>query len=542
MKNFLKAKAEIFLKRCPKTGKIIGLRFDNSISKIWFPVVGILAIIWFLVRVIPKPSRFAYPCQQVAAGLGIGLVSYLYVVLGSLPLFNTIRKKTGLSPAKVLLIVCVVFITTTIGISINSTAKFQPNLSHIDNPNSPMGEAKGIFPGRVVWDQDLNATSWDGKNGFWFEDANLNQTVVDKMFSASIKNLTGSKTDADAWKKLFVYHNTMNGRGKKGYKKGEKIVIKANCNAIGSQNPKWSDRGYPSPQVLNSLVKQLIEIAGVKGSDIIISDPSRYIGEYIYNTIRSNSSPEFKKISFEQAKAADLPGYITSVPDTTNKICFPTPDGKQLILYLPQSFSDATYQINFSQVRPHTIFAITSVAKNHFGSVYDPEQKIFRPDKLHAYALTGTAIPNKMGDPHCSPVLIGHKTNYSKTFLYLADGLYTAYNQGGSVKRWSTLGNDWFSSIFMSEDPVALESVIFDFISSEPELTNGNQCFNGNQDNALHESALANNPPSGVIYDPENDGTRLKSLGVHEHWNNNTDKKYSRNLGKGNGIELVSIK
>jgi hypothetical protein len=28
---------------------------------------------------------------------------------------------------------------------------------------------------------------------------------------------------------------------------------------------------------------------------------------------------------------------------------------------------------------------------------------------------------------------------------------------------------------------------------------------------------------------------------VHEYWNNATDKKYSRNLGTGNGIELVTI-
>jgi hypothetical protein len=28
---------------------------------------------------------------------------------------------------------------------------------------------------------------------------------------------------------------------------------------------------------------------------------------------------------------------------------------------------------------------------------------------------------------------------------------------------------------------------------------------------------------------------------VHEHWNNATDKKYSRNLGTGKGIELVTI-
>jgi hypothetical protein len=34
-------------------------------------------------------------------------------------------------------------------------------------------------------------------------------------------------------------------------------------------------------------------------------------------------------------------------------------------------------------------------------------------------------------------------------------------------------------------------------------------------------------------------GSRLESLGVTENWNNPVDKKYSRNLRKGGGIELV---
>ena len=55
----------------------------------------------------------------------------------------------------------------------------------------------------------------------------------------------------------------------------------------------------------------------------------------------------------------------------------------------------------------------------------------------------------------------------------------------------------------------------------------------------LLEAAMANQPPSGTFYDPEKDGTRLKSLGVVEHWNNPNDKKYSRNLGKNEGIELI---
>jgi hypothetical protein len=34
----------------------------------------------------------------------------------------------------------------------------------------------------------------------------------------------------------------------------------------------------------------------------------------------------------------------------------------------------------------------------------------------------------------------------------------------------------------------------------------------------------------------------LASLGAHEHWNDPQERKYSRNLGTGEGIELVSVK
>ena len=56
----------------------------------------------------------------------------------------------------------------------------------------------------------------------------------------------------------------------------------------------------------------------------------------------------------------------------------------------------------------------------------------------------------------------------------------------------------------------------------------------------IHEAALANNAPSGAEY-LDGLGNHLQSLGVHEHWNNATDKQYGRNLGKIEGIELIQI-
>ena len=93
--------------------------------------------------------------------------------------------------------------------------------------------------------------------------------------------------------------------------------------------------------------------------------------------------------------------------------------------------------------------------------------------------------------------------------------------------------NDWPSSIFVSQDPVAIDSVGLDFMHAEWVLRD-------NADNYLHEAALVPSPPSGTTYRP--DGVALtESPGVHEHWNNRTNKQYSRNLGMGNGIELVKV-
>ena len=103
------------------------------------------------------------------------------------------------------------------------------------------------------------------------------------------------------------------------------------------------------------------------------------------------------------------------------------------------------------------------------------------------------------------------------------------------------------SSLFMSQDNVAIESVCLDLIRTEAaaEMAANNlqdTTIYGAVDNYLHEASQADNPPSGTYYAPNGDSVRLQSLGVHEHWDNSTDRQYSRNLKTGNGIELVTLK
>ena len=189
--------------------------------------------------------------------------------------------------------------------------------------------------------------------------------------------------------------------------------------------------------------------------------------------------------------------------------------------------------VNLALLRPHGMAGVTLIGKNHFGSVYFPNDGGWSPRTLHPYV--GSTRP--MGSYNCLVDLMGHRHLGGKTLLYLLDGLYTAEHNEGNVYRFASFGDNWASSILMSQDPVAIDSVGLDILRNEPRATS----VRGDVDNYLHEAAQAGKPPSETVYSPDGDGTTLASLGVQEHWNNATDRKYSRNLGTGEGIADLQI-
>jgi hypothetical protein len=150
---------------------------------------------------------------------------------------------------------------------------------------------------------------------------------------------------------------------------------------------------------------------------------------------------------------------------------------------------------------------------------------------------TITVRSRKMGTYNPMVDLMGHRDLGGKTVLYLIDGLYASGEQNSKLERWesSPFDGHWTASLFVSQDPVAIDSVLVDFFGAEK----ASRHMYGAVDNYLHEAALANKPPSGALYDPEGNGAPLESLGVHEHWNNPKQKQYSRNLRTGQGIELL---
>jgi len=492
------------------------------------PIAGLLSLIWFLIRVIPKPSRATYPCQRFAAPLASGFVVWITGLIGSALAYRKARQVLRES-RYVLAGICItagvmaVWLPLTITEQNSATAAFLPS----EQPNSPMGIAQGIYPGRVVWVHDPGATSWDGATGSWWDDNNTNQQAVDLMVSKTIQSVTNQSSDTNAWDALFRHFNQTKGFGDFGYQSPEKIAIKINMNQENTSGGSWSSsKGTPSPHVIYSVVKQLIELVGVPGSAITIYDASRYIGDPIYDKVRSDPNPHFRDIRFVVKPNLARNGRTGATYDSSNPLYT-----KSGTAYLPQCVTGAKYLINMALLRPHSLFGITLCAKNHFGTTYFPSGGGWTPSPMHNYGRR----ENSMGSYNCLVNLNGYKHLSGKTLLYMIDGLYPARNQGNEVIKWVSFGDDWCSSIFASQDPLAIDSVGLDFLRNEPRCTD----VTGNPENYLHEAAQADNPPSGTAYDPEGDGTKLASLGVHEHWNNPVDKQYSRNLKTGNGIELV---
>jgi hypothetical protein len=121
-------------------------------------------------------------------------------------------------------------------------------------------------------------------------------------------------------------------------------------------------------------VTQLIEKAGVRGEDIMIYDVTggRNVGQPIFTRIRANTNPQFQAVKFLVGTNFDQPGRLSATPDMANPIHFSKSDVPTG--YLAKEVNAAKYMINMALLRAHGMAGVTLIGKNHFGSVYFPDE------------------------------------------------------------------------------------------------------------------------------------------------------------------------
>ena len=537
-------KTDLFLSFCPKAGFHTRRHKKRYWLLLAWPIIGLFSLIWFLLRVIPKPSRAAYPCQRIAMPLASSFVVWLVGLASSAVALHKARgflRRSRLGPACICVAVAVLagVISFSDMPGNRSFGKFEFVLGPDPVPLTPAGTGKGINPGRVVWVHDPDATDWAGPgDGHWWQETHTNQAVVNKMMSNAVCALTGQDTVAASWDKLFRHFNGTHGKGSVDYRPGEKIMIKVNF--VGFVGWSWGgvdpntyelvdklDYMNTSPQMMIALLGQLVNNAGVRQSDITIGDTTAFFANQYY---------ELCHHKFPNVHYLDCAGKFNRVGTKASSVRFHWSREPKNVLpdYVPVSYVEADYFINMANLKSNWGGGITLCGKNNYGSL------IRMPDAPGYYDLHTNIGNPKLGIYRTLVDLMGHPHIGGKTVLYLVDGLYAGRHpkQLSPIKlKTAPFNDDWSSSLFVSQDPVAIDSVGFDFLWAEWD----EDPHRSGADDYLDEAAMANDPVSGTFYDPDGDGKPLESLGVHEHWNNPRDKKYSRNLGKDEGIELVSL-
>ncbi|MCK4275793.1 MAG: DUF362 domain-containing protein, partial [Phycisphaerae bacterium] len=458
-----------------------------------FPIIGLAALIWFLIRVVPKPSRAEYPCQRVAAPLASSFVVWLLGVVGSTVILH--RAKRALHKSRVAVAwtavaagVFVMFLTVSVLLQGPTEAAeiHDPSFEYPDN--EPIGVGRGIFPGRVAWVRDVTAVNWDGweAGGFWSGYVlggphinRVDQAKVDVMIQNAVMWLSGENTPAAAWDALFKYRN-----GGAGYTPGEKFAIKLNhvttngnwaavydCVDIFGEQIESIEYVANSREMVLALLKQLVNVVGVPQTDIYIGDPLCYFPNMEFDYMRAT----FPNIHY--MTKWPLPNRQLWTQGSTQEIFWSYSDGAggyghqpdgttREHDYLPEEYVNAAYLINFAVLKSHNP-GITLCGKNHYGSLWRrPAEGIYYDMHTNlAHAKQDSGLYREIVD------LMGHEGIGGKTLLFLVDGLWAGYKQQNTNPpekyRSVPFNGEWPALLLASQDPVAIDSVGFDILWNE---------------------------------------------------------------------------
>lgn len=382
--------------------------------------------------------------------------------------------------------------------------------------NKPIGEGRGIHPGRVAWIHSPGVAQWDGKTGLWMEDRWNDQQKADAMIPAAIMQLTGEATARKAWQALFKHFNRTHGRGNRSYRKGETIAVKLNMNNAITHHDTIELNS--SPFITLALVRSLVCDGGVRQQDIVLCEPSRAITDSIYNKVHH----EFPLVRMIDNIGGDGREKCEYYPE---RIVYSVDNGK-MARGLAKCIVDADYLINSALLKTHSGPGVTLTAKNWYGAT---DINLLWRQNAH----NNVSQDKRNGKPQYKTFVdwMAHKDMGQKALLFLIDGTYGSRDVNGAPNpKWmkEPFNGDWACSIIVSQDEVACDAVAMDIIINEwPEFGSLNYC-----DEYLREAASLPNAPSGTIYKQEGKPVD-KPLGLFEHWNKNhqytkIDLKYKK--------------
>ncbi len=349
--------------------------------------------------------------------------------------------------------------------------------------------------------------------------SNNNQDTINRMADNAIKQLGGQSTVKAAWDTIFKYFNKRKLGVASGYTTGQTIFIKINNGqagwAINQKNlAEIGESSYmtgksniaiaeTSPGPVLAFVRQLVDSCGIDQSNIMIGEPMSHVYKSVYDLIHSK---------YPNVKIMDQGNY-TSLGRTTSagweSNCITWSDKGTVMTSaikddLMKEMYNADYMINISALKAHARSGVTLSAKNHFGS--STHGGSYSAEALHVGSINVTSmsssnggndnLTNCRGSYHMYRVLtdiMGHEKIGRNTILNVIDGLWGGIESTDMPVKWqiAPFNNDWPSSLFVSMDQVAVQSVCLDFLRAEAKVNTlfNNRPFFPAVDDFLHQAA-----------------------------------------------------
>lgn len=407
-------------------------------------IIGFFALCWFLIRVIPKPSRATYPCQKAAFPLATAFVIWLIGVFTSIRLF---QKSKALASAKKFKI--------AVGVSVGAICLL--GLSFLVKPTlNAIANSPAFFEST-----DLIK---DGENVL---DALQSKVAISKSTKLDAKQVTYAELET-------MIREVVAGAGGLNdiITDGDVVVLKPNLvtypkdkdkNIIKQVNGMVSE--WRVVDIVAKLVKEINpngKCVVMEGSVKVTTDVYRVMG-YFDSITHVDEFFAFEDISgdwedFESDSliSIELPDSLSRYPDELK----PNKDRR---LFMNKRYYDADVIISLPVLKNHGGAGITGAIKNvAIGCT---------PAKIYA---------NKEDDQYLRNYGVQHKRENLSNFIHdyyvfrpvdfaITDGLQgMEYGPVGMGRYPNVLKN--MRIMMASKDPVALDAVAGFIMQQDPQM------------------------------------------------------------------------